>query len=214
MGLTYSRTLSFAAASANNICQSQTPAGAGALTLNGSTVSGGVATLDTQRYVLFTFAANETGHNFVITGTNSDGTTQSETVLGTTAGTVLTQLNYLTVTSITISAAATGAITVGTSAATAAGATPWFSVDTMRQPVNVGIEVVTTGTVNYTVQYTMESFWSPPVVINTAFNHATLVTLMSSNSGSILFPVTGIRLQMNSYTNPATATITYVQAGP
>ena len=142
-----------AAASANNISLSQTPAGAGALLLNGSTAG----VLDTQRQVLFTFAANETGHNFVVTGTNNNGDTQSETVAGTTAGTKATILSYKTVTSITISAAATGALTVGTNGV---ADSPWVRLDPWANSY-ISIQCTASGTVNYTLQQTLDDPNSP-----------------------------------------------------
>src|ERR1700691_2559563 len=67
-----------ASASANNIALSQTPGAAGALTLNGSTVTGAVATLDNPRRVLITTA--DTTHTFTVTGTTPTGATISEVV--------------------------------------------------------------------------------------------------------------------------------------
>lgn len=139
------------AASANNIATSQTPS-AGALTLNGSLVTGGVAILDTPRQVLLTFAANETGHNFVVSGTDWANSLVSETVAGTTAGTVPSVLSYKTVTSIVISANATGAITVGTNAI---ASSPWIRLDGWASPT-ISKQLTVNGTVNYTVQQTMD----------------------------------------------------------
>lgn len=130
-----SATIKLAAASANNICQSQTPGAAGALTLNGSAVSGGIATLDIARRVLITPAANETGHNFVITGQDRNGNVISETLAGTNATAFPSLLDYLKVTSVTISAAATGALTVGTNGT---AATPWMLLDYLTANFLVG----------------------------------------------------------------------------
>lgn len=146
-----------AAASANNIALSQTPAGAGALTLNGSTVVAGVAVLDNPRLVLLTFAANETGHNLVVTGTNGTNDIISETVAGTTAGTVATVMSYKTVSSITISAAATGALTVGTNGV---ADSPWVRLDPWANSY-ISIQCTASGTVNYTLQQTLDDPNSP-----------------------------------------------------
>ena len=67
-----------AAASANNIALSQTPGGAGALTLNGSLVVGGVAILDVPRQVRITTTADETAKTFTIKGTDWAGSPISE----------------------------------------------------------------------------------------------------------------------------------------
>ncbi len=104
-------------ATANNICQSQTPSGAGALALNGSLVSSGIAYLGTPKRVYVTTAADETAKTFTITGTsyNPGGGVfiVAETITGANASVTSTNNVFWTVTSITASGATTGAITVG-----------------------------------------------------------------------------------------------------
>jgi len=210
MGVAITRTKQLTAASANCVCLSQTPLAAGNLTINGSAATAGVATLDTQRRVLFTFAADETGHTFVVYGTKQGGSAIQETVAGTTAGTVATVQDFLTITRISISVAATGALTVGTNTV---GATDWQSVDTMREPINVGAQIVTAGTVNYTVQYTNQNFNALPTgTYPVAFNHPTLVGQTTSQAGSFTTPIAGFRVLINSGTG--SCTLTYEQAGP
>jgi hypothetical protein len=141
-----------ASASANAICLSQSPGAAGALTLNGALVVSGVAVLDVARRVLITCAASEVGKSFVITGTNTSGNTQSETVAGP-AATAQSVLDYKTVTSITISAASAGAITVGTNGV---ASSRWINLDGWALP-QVAIQCTVTGTANFTVQQTMDN---------------------------------------------------------
>ena len=90
-------------ASANNIALSQTVTGASSVVLNGSLVSGGVATLDTPRQVLITNVGNDSGITFTVTGTTFYGNTVSQTVQGTSGSTVATTVDFATVTSITTS---------------------------------------------------------------------------------------------------------------
>lgn len=142
-----------AGASANNIALSQTPAGVGALTLNGSLVTNGVAILDKPRQVLITTAADEHTKSFVITGTDWSGSPISETVTGIPNGTAQASvLSYKTVTSITISAAAAGALTVGTNGVASSA---WVRLDGFANP-SVAKQCVVSGTANYTVQYSMD----------------------------------------------------------
>lgn len=210
MGIVISRSKALTAASANCICLSQTPLAAGNLTLNGSTVTAGVSTLDSARRVLFTFAADETGHTFVVYGTNSSGNSIQETVAGTAPGTVATSQDFKTVTQITVSAATTGALTVGTNTV---GSIAWQSVDWMRQPINVGFQIVVTGTVNYTVEYTNQDVNSLAAgVAPTVFPHATLVNQTASQAGSFMQPIGFFRVTINSGTG--TVALTYEQAGP
>jgi hypothetical protein len=135
--------------SATNIATSQTPAGAGALTLNGALVTGGVAILPTPQRVKITTA--DTTHTFTITGTSPTGTLLTEVV--TSNGTsVQSALDYSTVTSIVISGAATAAVTAGTSGV---ASTPWVRFDDYA-PAPVSIQCTVTGTVNYTIQQTLD----------------------------------------------------------
>jgi hypothetical protein len=141
-----------AAADADGICLSQTPGAAGALTLNGALVSGGVAVLDAARRVLITAAGDESAKTFTITGTSYNGQTQSETVTGPNATTAQSVLDYKTVTSVVISAAAAGAITVGTNGV---ASSRWMRLDSWAF-AQVGIQVNVSGTINYTVQQTFD----------------------------------------------------------
>ena len=100
-----------AAAVANNIALSQTPGAAGAVTLNGSLVTGGIATLDNPRRVLITTA--DTTTVFTVTGTTPTGSVITES-FKVVAGSSYTKLDYKTVTSITVNQGTTAALTVGT----------------------------------------------------------------------------------------------------
>lgn len=146
-----------ATASANNICTSQTPTGA--FTLNGTLVSGGVATLDTPRRILFTAASNESAKTITIVGTDWNYAPQTEVITGPNATTGYTNLDFRTVTSITISAAATGAFTVGTNTI---ASSMWVRLDSYALG-QVAIQCTATGTVNYTVQQTLQDPNNPLV---------------------------------------------------
>lgn len=186
-----------AAASANNIALSQTPGAAGALTLNGSLVVNGVAILDTPRRVLITTA--DTTHTFTITGTTPTGSVISEIFL-VAGGATYSQLDYATVTSITISGAATGAVTVGTNGI---ASTPWVRLDEWASPP-IGIQCNATGTVSYTVQSTYDDPNSPtnPVTpsavtwINTS--DANAVNATGNVQTNYLFAPTFVRALLNS----------------
>lgn len=105
--------------SANNICASQTPGGAVALTLNGTAVVGGVAYLPDAKpqRIYITSAADESGKTFTVVGTINPPSgiplAVTETITGANASTVSSAKVYNTITSITVSAGTTGAITVG-----------------------------------------------------------------------------------------------------
>jgi hypothetical protein len=146
------------ASTANNIALSQTPAAAGALTLNGSLVTGGIAYLGSvpgaAQRILITTA--DTTHIFTVTGTTPTGSVISETV-GPISTSAYTAQDFYTVTSVTINGAATAAVTVGTKGI---ASTPWVRLDDWAAP-EVSIQIDVTGTVNYTVQGTNDDPNSP-----------------------------------------------------
>lgn len=119
--------------SANSICASQTPGGAGELTIDGSLATtnpvagaGGTGSAVSARVrfgtptrVYITCAGNNSGRTFTITGTVQtpntfgSGIGVSETVTGANTNVVASSKLYSTITSISISGASTGAVTVG-----------------------------------------------------------------------------------------------------
>ena len=97
-----------------------------------------------------------------------------------------------------------------TQSRTAAGSTPAVPMDQYISPFNVGFGVVVTGTVNYTVQHTFDDIFDGDVT-PTWFNHPVIASQTANQDGNYAFPVTAIRLTVNS--GSGTATITIVQAG-
>ena len=75
-------------------------------------------------------------------------------------------------------------------------------------PFNVGFGVIVTGTVNYTVQHTFDD---PSSGFSTWFDHPTAASQSSTADGNYAFPVTGVRVTVNS--GGGTATLKLVQAG-
>lgn len=142
-----------AAAVANSICLSQTPSGAGALTLNGALVSGGVATIAVPSRITITSAGNDSVNTFAVVGTDHSGNPIAETITGPNTATVTSILTYKKITSISISGAAVGAITVGNSQS---GSSPAIALDPWAFP-QVAIQCSVSGTVNYTVQQTLDN---------------------------------------------------------
>jgi hypothetical protein len=200
------------AASANAICLSQTPS-AGALTINGASASGGVATLDAPRRVLITTTGNESAKTFVITGTNLTGNVVSESITGPNASTASSIIDYKTVTSITISATAAAALTVGTNTVASSA---WVRFDEFAPP-SISIQCVASGTVNYTVQQTLDDPNSPISPVQ-----YTSVSWFSSPDGNLIaatgniqsnyaFMPTFARILLNSGSGSVTGT--FIQNG-
>lgn len=197
-----------ASASANAICLSQTPAGAGALTLNGALVTSGVAVLDKPRRVLITTAADESARTFTITGKSATGNTLTETIAGPNAGTGQSVLDYKTVTSITIDGAATGAITVGTSGV---ASSRWLRLDSWAFS-QVGLQVDVSGTVNYTVQQSFDDPNDPvsPVALASMTwansSDSNVVSKTGAAQSYYAYAPTFVRITLNSGTGSVTMT--------
>lgn len=141
-------TTSFTAADPDGIATSQSPSGAGDLTLVSSTV-----TLTPPRFVTITSAGDDTGVTFTITGTRPGGGTQSEVVTGANAGAATSTLTFATVTSIAISGASAAAVEAGF---TQSGYSDWLPLDIYTPNQVTTISATVSGTVNYDIQYTNE----------------------------------------------------------
>lgn len=198
-----------AAAAANNICLSQTPGGAGALTLNGSTVSGGVATLDTQRVVLITSAGNDSARTFTVKGTDENGLAITESLAGGNIAAVSTVNNFKTVTSVSIDGAAAAGVTVGTSGV---GASKPVPLDQRLTPANIGLIAEVTGTVNYDIQYTFDDVYDPSLASSLNWLSISALTgKTATTDGSLGVPASAVRTKINS--GAGSVKLVVVQAG-
>lgn len=201
-------TRALTSAVSNNIALAQTAAGAGDLTLNGSLVAGGVAQLDAQRKVGISSTGNLSAVTFTVYGTNQAGVSISEALAGPNNSTVSTTLDFYTVTRVAVSAAVATNVTVGT---TTVGASMPIPLDLYLDPFDVSLFVDVTGTVNVTVEYTGDA----TVLTSTGpflwFAHADLTSVTADDVGTIISPVTAVRLVTNSGTGSAVFTV--LQAG-
>lgn len=97
----------------DGILASSTPSGAGTLTLDGALVSDSIVTLTSQREILIYSSGNDSGVTFTVTGKDYHGTAVTETITGPNATTVYSTKTYKTISSIAISGAGTGSISIG-----------------------------------------------------------------------------------------------------
>ena len=91
---------------------------------------------------------------------------------------------------------------------TGVGSSSALVMNTNISPFNVGFGVVVTGTVNYTVQHTFDD---PAIGFSTWFSHPTVASQVANADGNYAFPVTGVKVLVNS--GSGTATLNLVQAG-
>jgi hypothetical protein len=138
------------AADGNGICTSQT--GVTTFALNGALVTSGVAILDAARRIAIASDSVDNDKYFTVTGTSASGNLQTEVLLGPDTASVYTSLDFKTVTSVTVSTAATGNIEVGTNGVASSS---WVMFDPYSFP-QISLQCNVTGTVNYTVQQTLD----------------------------------------------------------
>jgi len=206
------------AAAANNIALSQTPTSGVALTLNGSLVTAGVAILDTPRRVLLTFGNEGSARTLVLAGTDRYGATQSETlaVASGAGATIQSVLDYKTVTSaLPAGGGWTAAATLGTSGVASSA---WARMDSYGfAQVALGVDV--TGTVNYSVESSMDdpNLVAPqvPVAVSAMqWNaHPNLASQTAKANDNYPVAPAWVRLTLNSQTNPGSATLIVRQMG-
>lgn len=201
-------TRTLAASDADGIAQAQTLGGAGSLTLNGALVVSGVAQLGVQRVVGIASTGNLSAVTFTVYGTDQAGNAISESIAGPNNNTVSTTLNFLAVTQVAASGAVGTNVTVGTTSVGASAAVP---LDLYLDPFNTSLFVDVTGTVNVTVQYTGDDNVLASVGPFTWFDHSDLTSKTSDSVGTIISPVTAVRMVTNSGTG--TAELTVLQSG-
>lgn len=197
------------AADDNGIAQSQTTAGAANLTLNGALVSGGVATLDSPRQIVVTSGGNDAGITFTVYGTTFGGQSVTEVLAGTNGSTSTTKTDFATVTRIATSGATSASgVIAGTNGI---AGSRWVRLDSWAFP-QTAIQVNATGTVNWTLQVTMDDPNSPtnPVAVTDVTwlntNDSDAVTAIGDVFTNFDWTPTWSRVLLNSGTGSATAT--------
>lgn len=93
---------------------------------------------------------------------------------------------------------------------TGAGSSSIVPLDTYRNPFNVSIGVVVSGTVDYTIQHTYNDVQNSAVT-PTWYSQSSLTGKTANADGYYTFAVTAVKILVNSGTGSATATI--IQSG-
>lgn len=97
---------------------------------------------------------------------------------------------------------------VQTVSQTGTGSSSAIVINTNITPVNIGFAVVVTGTVNYSVQFTYDD---PATGFTTWFDDTTITSKTGNEDGYVNFPITGIKVLVNSGTGSVVMNV--VQAG-
>ena len=93
---------------------------------------------------------------------------------------------------------------------TGAGSSAVSPMNLNTSPFNVGIGVVVSGTVNFSIQHTFDDVFDSAVT-PVWFTHPSLTGLTVNTDGNYAFPVSAIKVLVNSGSGTATATL--IQAG-
>ena len=154
-------------------------------------------------------ATNHSGKTFTITGTDANDRAQTEGIAGPNGAVTVTSTKYYkTVTSVTVSAT-TGADTfnIGWSDDVV---TPMYPVNWRQGPpfsISVGVDI--SGTINYDVQHRFDDVWNSTTVGQGDagwFDHSSLANKAVDGDGNYAYPVTALRVLINSLTAGATFT--------
>lgn len=179
------------------IAASQSPGGAGLVTINGSAVTAGVATI-TPQPVVITSAGNDSGITFTVTGTDANGTPISEVVTGSNGATASSINQFATITSVRVSGATAAAITIGTGAIQYS---PWLIIGAQRNNFTYQVRSFLpagTAAANYDIQTTSDQ----NLMINNgqfADDIDTVAAALTGNASSFPnAPWEGIRLKVNT----------------
>ena len=212
--------ITFPAADADGICLAQTTAGATPLIINGALkdlpatmqqVTRAVMGAGIERTVSLTVSgASLAGVNFAIVGTDVEGASVSETLVGPNNNTVYTTAHYNTVTSITPDAAVGTAVSAGSGTT---GHTAWLMSNVNIAPANLSVSLAITATVNVTVQDTPVDVQAGAPSAAEIFNHPTLAALTASAQSNYAYPARYVRAVMNSSSGSGAFTLSVIQAG-
>ena len=205
------QTLTISAADDDSVCESQTPSGAGYLTINGANTSGGVYTAPTNpRYLNIKTAAAENTKTFTITGTDRNGNPLVYSTAGAgSATTTVYTVCFQTITSVTVSDATTGAITMGFAAQ---GSTGWIPLDRHSSPtIGIGVELSTSANLTFTMQSTYDDVQAVGFQEWDAYPIASaVVTGTASAAHTIVHVARAIRFVVNPWVI-GTATFTVIE---
>ncbi len=215
MGHPIALSLTVAAGSANGIALSQSLGGAGVLTLNGALVSGGTAILTPARRVLITSAADDSDITWTVVGTDRFGNAQTEIFVGGASVAVASTQDFLTVTSITGSAATSGAVTAGTNDTASTQWVPWSNYAVDFQVAFYGD--VTAGSPTWQVDVTFDDvfgLWLPASVpFPRAFTPTSMSGFTADAIGAINDSVGPIKASRLTLTAAGTVMLEQLQQG-
>lgn len=188
-------TRSQPAADGDSVAAVQVINTSGAITINGSLAVAGVATLTVPAYIT-AFSEKSATVNFIVTGTAPNGASQVETLAVTASGTVTGALSFATVTKVVADAPTSATISIGNAVT---GYTGWIPLDIYTPNQVTTISAKTSGTVNYSVQYTNEDPFDTTIQqLAVAHPNASLTGASGDETQFTTTLMRAVRLKINS----------------
>lgn len=173
----------------------------------------GVATMDVARRVAIDSAGDDTLISFTISGTDVNGSPISEVVVGVNNAVATSVLSYATVTGVLTSGAVASTVEVGSSAV---ADSQWIRFDDYAANAQVAIQATVSGTVNYTIQQTMDDPNSATFPVTpqsvTWVNHpdTAVVAATATKQTNYGYPPIFAKVVLNSGTGTVTTTMRQV----
>ena len=195
---------------ADGVCQAQTTAGAGNLTINGDLATGGVATFGEQQRVTLYSTADLHALTFTVYGTTRVGDSISEAIAGPNNSTVTTTANFKTVTRVAVDGAVGTNVTVGNSDRLE---TAWVAMNYVRPLKGISVELSSTASLTYEVQYGVRKRTSSSDAETSVLSLADgTLTAKTTSAGLVAsIPYHLIRLKMTSFVS-GTATLRIIES--
>lgn len=195
MALVYRKTLTVSAASTNGVATTQTPSGAGDLTL----VSATVTLANTGQRPEIVTLADLSNRTFTFYGTEvGTGRSMVYSMAGPNATTGIAGISFATITRVAISGAAAGALTVGWAAQ---ADTQPFPLDLIYAPTDVSFAgIIVSGSPTFTVRFTMDDVQDQTADPGSRvwFNHPSVTAQTSNATGNFGKPVTACSLYVSA----------------
>ena len=194
---------------ADGVCQAQTIADAGDLTINGALASDGVATFGEQQKVTLYSIGDLGTLTFTIYGTSRFNRSLSESISGPDGRTISTITSFKTVTRVAVDGAVGTAVMLGNYHGME---TTWIPLS-MDYPLKaISVELSSGASLTYEVQYGVRSLVGSEADTAVMALADSTLTAKSVSAGVVTFlPYPLIRLKINSFVS-GTATLRVTEA--
>lgn len=192
-------TIAPAALDRDGIAQTQTPGGAGNLTINGTLASGGSVTFTDAQIVAIYSGSNIAARVFTVTGTDRFGVAMTETITGVNASTVSGVKMFKTVSQIAVDAGTGAAVEAGVTGLLKTG---WYRLRNRNGAFGASVAVDISGTCTFSIEYAMAP------LANAIADDSVVGWTESAGAGKtadtflpITSPIYAVRLNVTAFTN-------------